>query len=313
MNEINFNESPLSIASQPISLTPEHQRIEQILQDLGIDCDEDEEQGVQNAIQRLDQAIAQNPSYPGYYILKGKILFFSKDLPNAIENLSKVIQIESHFSDPYFPLGEAQYLRAMALIYQHQFEDAYADLKSAIDLGHEEANEVFESLFSEDDKWTFSSTQVLKQTPNLLNEAQTSRSDLFSKALGLWTQSEQLVEEGALWTNPDIIQKSQEAILYLKEAIRQDPNNPSFYTLLGKLYMNIFERDLAIESLSKAIEIDPHFSDSNFPQGEALFQKGMANFNNFNKMLAQENFKAAIEQFNHEQAKTWLELTDYLK
>ncbi|HSX13893.1 MAG TPA: hypothetical protein VLE96_05685 [Chlamydiales bacterium] len=341
MTEINFIEGPYREYSndydmpinRQISLTPEQRLVAQILQsfetdsddeidsssfesrsDDGIDSEDDDEQNIQNAFQLLDQGISANPSYPGYYLLKGKMQVTLHELQNGIANLSKAIEMEPYFSDPYFVIGEAQYFRSLAYIRQHRLKDAYADLKSAVLLGNEDAKKLFESYFSDEDQWIFGSKSVLDQFPVSLEGINNSTSYLFSKALELFTRSIKAVEtEEASWTNPKILQRNCEAIAYLKEAISLDSNQPSFYILLGKLYINIFERDLAIESLSKAIEIDPNFSDSNFPPGEALFQMGRANYCEFNKMIAQQNFKAAIEQFNHEEAKIWLEMTDSLR
>lgn len=133
---------------------------------------------------------------------------------------------------------------------------------------------------------------------------------LFAKAMELFKKSTDAVNaDKAWWSNLEILQQNKKAIYYLEEEIKQNPSDVKSYILLGKLNTAIFQTGRATDILSKAIEMDPNFSDPSFPPGEALFQRGKAYFCDFNNQKAKENFRAAIDQFDHKEAKEWIEIS----
>lgn len=62
----------------------------------------------------------------------------------------------------------------------------------------------------------------------------------------------------------------------LTQAIELDPTYPGYYIVLANVNLFRFDKDAAIENCSKAIELNPDFSDEDCPQGLAYFTRGIA-------------------------------------
>jgi tetratricopeptide (TPR) repeat protein len=100
----------------------------------------------QEAIDHLDAAIRLDPSYPGFYNLKGQIYVFLGQTSEAMEYFSKAIELDPAFSDDYCSPGDALVGRAICRLFQWNLNDAIADLQAAEALGNEDAKELLEAL-----------------------------------------------------------------------------------------------------------------------------------------------------------------------
>lgn len=61
--------------------------------------------------------------------------------------------------------------------------------------------------------------------------------------------------------------QNEKAILYLKHAIIQDPNNAKLHYFLGAQHAEIGMYDRAVEEMGKAVEIDPSLETAHFQLG----------------------------------------------
>ncbi len=80
--------------------------------------------------------------------------------------------------------------------------------------------------------------------------------------------------------------RTDDAIKYLEIAIKQDPNNASFYFAQGALYDQLKEYDKAIESYKKATELKPDYFDPYYNLGVIYFNRGVAQLDKANAVPA---------------------------
>lgn len=69
--------------------------------------------------------------------------------------------------------------------------------------------------------------------------------------------------------------KNDEAMAFLKEAIQKAPKNKYLYWTLGTIAMDVNDDVTVQENLTKAIELDPKYSDAYFNLGSYFFGKGI--------------------------------------
>ncbi len=92
----------------------------------------------------------------------------------------------------------------------------------------------------------------------------------------------------------------------LKEAIEREPNNPSVYSALGNVYMNLFQEEFekngdsdlakqyfqnALNYLEKAIELDPKKFDAYYSIGSMYYNKAVILVKQANELPLSENKK----------------------
>ena len=89
----------------------------------------------------------------------------------------------------------------------------------------------------------------------------------------------------------------EEALKYLKKAIKDEPNNAVFYQAQGSLLDQIGKYDEAKASYKKAIKINPDFFDSWFNLGVQEYNKAveMSKAANDIPVNKQKKYDAAIE------------------
>ncbi len=264
---------------------------------------------LQGAIWYLEKAREVDPTYPGCYIIEGKIHLSRHELDKAVIGLSKAIELNPYFFDEYFAVGDAQYLRGLAYYNSLDFKGAWKDLSVAAELGHEEAKRVFWDYFTEEDRYLFDDEFSPSVAPPIEIISLENAQQCYAQAMDLLLQSEESVFKGGKdWRDIEIRQQNLKAIAYIEKALELEPDYPGYHILKGKLQCYLFRTNDAIVSLSRAIELRPDFSDPYFPRGKALFQKGLAYHCDLNHKMARESFTAAANEFDHAQAKLYLEL-----
>ena len=60
------------------------------------------------------------------------------------------------------------------------------------------------------------------------------------------------------------------AVAALKEAVAIDPTAPVYWDTLGTVYLDLGRLDLALESLRRAVKLNPKYADAHFHLGTAL-------------------------------------------
>ena len=91
--------------------------------------------------------------------------------------------------------------------------------------------------------------------------------------------------------------KQKEVITKIADQAQRDPKNKLYPYYLGIAYSTINDVDKAEESYLKAISIDPSFSDANINIGGVLLNKGIALYNDANKLppTKQKEYDAAMK------------------
>jgi tetratricopeptide (TPR) repeat protein len=77
----------------------------------------------------------------------------------------------------------------------------------------------------------------------------------------------------------------------LKESIATDPSNANLYRVIGQTYENIGDDDLAIESYTKAIELNPDFGDAIFNLGAIYVNRASTLYTEANNLPFEEDKK----------------------
>lgn len=96
--------------------------------------------------------------------------------------------------------------------------------------------------------------------------------------------------------------KSDQAIVYLNEAINADPNNAQMIDVLGQVYEETKEYDKAINQFKKALEIDPNHADALSHLGRVYYNlgveaRGRADDNISNNKIFDEESKKSLDLF----------------
>ena len=89
--------------------------------------------------------------------------------------------------------------------------------------------------------------------------------------------------------------KTEDAMKYLDMAIKQDPNNATYYFAQGTLYEKLNQEDKAIESYKNAIEKDPKFFNAYYNLGALYYNKGVQQIEIANKVPPTDNEKYMAE------------------
>lgn len=152
INKIETTSSSYSTTLNPPARAQEfYEKALEILNPFGCENaieDPANQTAVDQALVYLNEAIALDPTYPGFYVYKGLIELARSDFDAAIDDLSQAIELNPKFSDKDAPAGLAQFMRGAAYgLHQMEFnraamEKALADFQASADLGFEEANKV---------------------------------------------------------------------------------------------------------------------------------------------------------------------------
>lgn len=87
--------------------------------------------------------------------------------------------------------------------------------------------------------------------------------------------------------------KSQDALNYLNIAKELEPSNASLYFAEGFLYEKLDKGDKAIESYSKAIEVNPEYFDALYNLGAAWYNKAVKEFEKANEIMDNRAYNVA--------------------
>jgi tetratricopeptide (TPR) repeat protein len=92
--------------------------------------------------------------------------------------------------------------------------------------------------------------------------------------------------------------RNEEAIQYLNTAIANEPSNAQLYDVLGRVYESgLKDYEMAEQSFTKALEIDPNYADALSNLGRVYYNQGVnklgdANMINDAKLYQEESEKA---------------------
>lgn len=91
------------------------------------------------------------------------------------------------------------------------------------------------------------------------------------------------------------LDKSDEAMKYLDMAIQRDPTVPRYLFAQGALYEKLNNEEKAIETYSKAIEVDPEYFDAYYNLGALYYNKGVKQMEIAKEVPASDNARYEAE------------------
>lgn len=91
------------------------------------------------------------------------------------------------------------------------------------------------------------------------------------------------------------LNKTDEALKYLDLAIKQDPENSTYYFAQGTLYEKLKEEQKAIEAYKTSIANDDSFFNANYNLGALYYNKGVQQIEIANQVPAGDNEKYQAE------------------
>ena len=172
-------------------------------------------------------------SHPDYYLLNyamGLVYGLNDDNDQAIYYFEKAIDAFPYLMEAHFNLGEA-YRRKLDIF------NAVKSFKKVIEIGEPEDRTVVNAR----EFLTGLEAQVM-ETNRVSLDQYLKGQEVFQKAFSLMEKKE--------W---------EKAAITLQECTKLIKNHPQSYGNLGLCYAQLGRREEAIESLNKAIEIDPNY------------------------------------------------------
>ncbi|MBI5540918.1 MAG: tetratricopeptide repeat protein [Bacteroidia bacterium] len=95
-------------------------------------------------------------------------------------------------------------------------------------------------------------------------------------------------------STPEYVNKTSEAINYLDLAIKNSPDNPTYWFAQGSLYdANLKDTLKAVTSYKKAIELNPNYFEPNYNMGAMYYNQGAEMLNTANNITDDKLYKAA--------------------
>lgn len=92
--------------------------------------------------------------------------------------------------------------------------------------------------------------------------------------------------------------RSDDAIVYLNEAIKNEPNSAQLWDVKGRLHEGKNEFDSAKEAFQKAIDIDPNNVDALIDMGRLFFNDAVRKNDEVSLIKDQKEYKEALEKLN---------------
>ena len=93
------------------------------------------------------------------------------------------------------------------------------------------------------------------------------------------------------------INRSQydDAVVYLENAIKQDPSNAQFYDVKGRLLESMKQVDEAIESFKKAIEVNSEYAEAYADLGRVYYNRAIDVDNGLNQKTYDKEFDEKVK------------------
>jgi len=92
--------------------------------------------------------------------------------------------------------------------------------------------------------------------------------------------------------------RHEEALKYIKVAKEVDPTNSTLYFAAGIMFLNQSKYDMAIEELTKSIELNPEVYDAQYGLGASYINKAADMFVKANEIMDAKKYSDAIDEAN---------------
>ena len=221
------------------------------------------------ALDRVNAQIAKAPNNSAYYLLLGQMLAGQKDLEKAEAALQKAVELNKDNIEAMLLLGRIQVARGSqdrALAnYQQSIQRNPRDVRSYVLLGTleerrgnwQKAQELYQKALQVQPDYPVAANNLAYLTLEhggnadvALSLAQIARRGMPDLPSVADTLAWAYYQKGAYASAIDL----------LNEAVKQDPQNPTFHYHLGLAYQKTNDRARAREHLERTLKIDPNYS-----------------------------------------------------
>ncbi len=240
-------------------------------------------------------------TYPKYLINEGYANYTAKNYAKAIELWDKFMETYSYpilvsagtkkdstyYEMKYFAMSAAvnePALQGKAIQYMEELKDAdYGVVLSRQDTTKSTPESVFY-------QWLYDQYSAQKDTAKFVK--------LLQEGISKYPSDMYLM--GNLINYYISSEKTNEAVAYLDNAIKNDPKNPQYYAIKGDLLNRKKDFDGAIAQYGKAIEIDPSYSLAQSGLGLVYVTKAEEIFNEAGKIKDNKKYEAERQRAKKE-------------
>ena len=238
----------------------------------------------EKALKLFDRALSLNPESKWAHLWKGIVFSETRKLNEARESLTLALKEDPRFDLALYNLGwvnlkerkkkygvaeeffrkalavnpaykEAFYGMGMVYGYQNQYEVAHRYFSKALEL---------DSAFLTAWKWRGIVSYEMGKYDNAVSD--------FSKGLELDPSNADLFVRRARVSI--LTKKYTESLADLLLATKFDQNNPRTFLYLGQVYLGLRRLDTAMESLTRALELNPRYSDAHALVAKIHMERG---------------------------------------
>ena len=190
-------------------------------------------------------AIRLDPDNAEYHEKLGVFLARANEPDDAIDHLTKAIELNPSAKDAYF-------YRGIVHKFRDEFSEAQADFLQVIELESAPGN-----TFSEDARQQIDELKALEAKKEHFQNLKAKQNEPLETAAKYIERGQTYLKTGE-W---------EKAYLDFDEAIRLEPNNAEAFRFRGASLYKMGEAELAIKDYSQAIKLDPNNSDLHLNRG----------------------------------------------
>ncbi|WP_345225697.1 tetratricopeptide repeat protein [Hymenobacter koreensis] len=221
-------------------------------------------------------------SYQKAIALEGKDSDYGKQAAQRMDNFYGIALnagVESYNAQKYDE-ALASYKMANQIRPQDTTALLYAAFASEAKQDYGQARENYNKLMAINYKSPQMYNRLLQMARQEKNEAEAAK--VVQQALAAYPNNKVFLLEDLNMTLSS--GRGTEAIDKIQKVIAADPNNSNLYSVLGSVYEQSKQPELALAAHKKAVELDPKNFDSQYNLGVYYFNKGAEIYKAVNKM-----------------------------
>src|SRR5262249_14315573 len=239
------------------------------------------------ALARADSAVNLDPQNAAAYHMRGKCYFMVNEFDKSATDLQKALQLKPKDYDVAYTLTLAHLKRGQMQAAKNIFDGMIAQLGNRpqlrILIGRayrqtgflQEAIDEFKKAVALDP--TFPRVHYYLGLTYLLKDGASRVSDAEAEfKLEVAAHPDEFFGNYYLGIVSTIERKWDDAVESLLKAVRLEPNNPDPYFYLGQAYQGLQQHDKAIEMFKKSIALNPDLKHNDYQVTNAHFRLGQS-------------------------------------
>jgi len=239
------------------------------------------------ALERANTAVTLNPDNPAAYHMRGKCYFMLNEFEKSAIDLQKSLQLAPRDYDVAYTLALAHLKRGQRAAAQEIFDRMIVELGNRpqlrILIGRayrqtgllEQAIDEFKKAIALDPKFPrvhyyLGLSYLLKDGASRINEAEAEFK------LEVAAHPDEFFGNYYLGLVSTIERKWDTAVESLSKAVRLQPNNPDPYFYLGQAYQGLLKHNEAIEMFRKSIALNPDLKHNDYQVTNVHYRLGQS-------------------------------------